>query len=113
MKKEYSGTDGNIGFISSWESTIKGVGKGSQEIKNFISGERIDILVRFIKPFPGVANVSFTTESISLQETNVIWSFQSRMKYPSNLLLLILSMDKMIGNDLETGLINLKSILEK
>jgi hypothetical protein len=113
MKKEYSGTDGKVGFIATWDSTIKGVGKGEQEIKNIIPGERIDLIVRFIKPMPGYAHTCFITESLSLQETNVKWGFDSQMKYPLNIGLLFMDMDKSIGDDLETGLSNLKRILEK
>jgi hypothetical protein len=35
------------------------------------------------------------------------------MPYPMNLMLLCMNMDKMIGKDLETGLTNLKGVLEK
>lgn len=113
MKKEYTGTDGKVGFIATWDSTIKGVGKGEQEIKNIIPGERIDLIIRFIKPFPGLAHTCFITESLSLQETNVKWGFDSQMKYPLNIMLLFMNMDKSIGEDFETGLSNLKRILEK
>ena len=39
MKKEYRGTDGTVGFISAWNSKIKDVGKGEQEIKKIVDGE--------------------------------------------------------------------------
>src|SRR5436853_2020024 len=42
MKKEYKGTDGTVGFIYSWDSENKEVGKGEQEIVNIKDGERID-----------------------------------------------------------------------
>jgi hypothetical protein len=113
MGKEYTGTDGKVGFIAEWDSSIKGVGKGEQEIKNIIPGERIDLTIRFIKPFPGIAYTCFITESLSFQETNVKWGFDSQIKYPMNLTLLFMNMDRSIGEDIETGLINLKRILEK
>jgi hypothetical protein len=43
----------------------------------------------------------------------VAWGFESKMKYPMNLMLLFMSMEKMVGNDLGTSLMNLKNILEK
>lgn len=113
MMMDYTGTDGKVGFVASWDSSIKGVGKGEQEIKNIIPGERIDLIIRFIKPMPGYAHSCFITESLSLQETNVKWGFDSQLKYPMNLLLLFMNMEKSIGEDLETGLSNLKRILEK
>jgi hypothetical protein len=35
------------------------------------------------------------------------------MKYPSNLTMLFMNMEKMVGGDLEKGLQNLKILLEK
>lgn len=113
MKKEYRGTDGAVGFISAWESTNKKVGKGEQEIAAIIEGERIDFNLRFIKPFPGEAKAYMSTESIDENKTLVRWGLESGMKYPLNIMLLFMNMDKMMGNDLETGLANLKAILEK
>jgi len=112
MKKEYRGTDGTVGFVSAWESDNKKVGKGEQEIKGIIDGERIDYELRFIEPFAGVANASLITESLDENRTRVIWHFDSRMKYPMNFMLLFMNMSKMIGNDLSTGLANLKNVLE-
>ena len=51
MKKNYTGTDGTVGFISAWESTNDNVGVGEQEIKKITQCERIDIEIRFKKPF--------------------------------------------------------------
>ena len=70
-------------------------------------------MVRFIKPLPGFAYTCFITESLSLQETSVKWTFDSQMKYPMNILLLSINMERSIGEDLEAGLSNLKRILEK
>jgi hypothetical protein len=113
MKKYFRGTDGNPGFVSGWESTNKKVGKGEQEIKDVTDGEKIDYEIRFIEPFAGIARASMETDSLSPDETRVTWQFDSRMKYPMNLMLLFMNMDKMVGNDLEKGLVNLKQVLEK
>ena len=113
MKKEFRGVDGRIGFISTWDSEQKNVGKGEQEIIKITEGEQIDFEIRFIKPFAGVAAAFLATRSLSEKETHVRWGFNSKMNYPMNIMLLFMNMDKMIGNDLSTGLANLKSILEK
>ena len=47
MKKNYTGTDGTVGFISAWESTNDNVGVGEQAIKKIPQCERIDIEIRF------------------------------------------------------------------
>ena len=45
--------------------------------------------------------------------TTVKWSFDSRMSYPMNMMLLFINMDKMLGKDMEESLGNLKRVLEK
>jgi hypothetical protein len=112
MKKYYRGIDGNPGFVSGWESTNKKVGKGEQEIKKVTEGENIDYEIRFIEPFAGIARASMQTDSVTPAETRVTWQFDSRMNYPMNLMLLFMNMEKMVGNDLSTGLNNLKQVLE-
>ncbi|MFA5328739.1 MAG: SRPBCC family protein [Prolixibacteraceae bacterium] len=113
MKKSFTGTDGTVGFISAWESADRNVGKGEQEIRKIVAGERIDFELRFIKPFAGIANAFMTTESLTENLTKIRWGFDSKMNYPMNLMLLFMKMDKMIGNDFESGLTKLKNILEK
>jgi len=112
MRKSYSGTDGIIGFVSAWESSMKGVGKGEQEITGITEGEKIDYQIRFIKPFEGRANAYITTMTMSANQTLVTWGFTSSMKYPTNLMLLFMDMEKAIGKDFETGLKNLKDVFE-
>jgi len=113
MTKEYRGIDGTVGFISAWESKDKNVGKGEQEIRKIKEGEQIDFEIRFIKPFAGIAQAYLSTDSLSDQVTLVKWGFTSKMAYPMNLMLLVMKMEKMIENDLQTGLQNLKKLLEK
>jgi hypothetical protein len=113
MKQEYKGTDGLAGFVSAWESDKKDVGKGEQTIVSITEGERIDYALHFIEPFEGRADAYMTTEPVSETQTNVKWGFSSKMNYPMNIMLLIMDMEKAIGNDFSTGLANLKVLLEK
>jgi hypothetical protein len=113
MKKTFTGVDGTVGAISAWESNDENVGVGEQEIKKITEGDRIDFELRFKTPFEATEEAYMTTESISSTETKVKWGFNGEMDYPMNLMLPFLQMDKVIGNDLQTGLDNLKVILEK
>ncbi len=113
MKKDYKGNDGTVGFVSAWDSEDKHVGKGEQEIKNMKDGERLDFELRFMKPFEATDNAYMTTESAGENQTKVKWGFNGKMPYPMNLMLLFMNMDKMLGKDLEDGLTNLKTVLEK
>lgn len=113
MKKSYRGTDGEVGFVSAWESDNPDVGKGEQEIVGINEGERIDYELRFFEPFESKEPAYMTTESLGPDQTRVTWGFNGHMDYPMNLMLLFMDFEEMIGNDLETGLKNLKMELEK
>ncbi len=113
MKTEFNGTDGSSGFISAWDSKKKEVGKGEQEILKVTEGEKVEYEIRFLKPFESTSSASMTTTSVSDNQTKIQWEFSAKMKYPMNLMLLFMNMEKMIGRDLETGLQNLKGILER
>jgi len=107
----YTGVDGTVGFVSAWEGN-KEVGKGEQEIVSITEGERVDLALRFFEPFQSTANVYFTTESLSENETLVKWGMSGKMPFPMNLFMLFMNMEKAIGKDYEEGLANLKLILE-
>ncbi|MEO6731045.1 MAG: SRPBCC family protein [Ferruginibacter sp.] len=113
MKKEYRGVDGTVGFVSAWDSKLDDVGKGEQEIKKINEGQKMDFELRFIKPFEAKDDAYMITETAGNNQTKVKWGFNGRMNYPTNLFLLFMNMDKMLGKDLEVGLLNLKNILEK
>lgn len=113
MKKEFRGTDGTVGFVYSWDSENKNVGKGEQKVSSIVEGERIDFNLLFIKPFEGIATANMSTDSVSENNTKVKWGFKSSMPYPMNTMLLFMNMEEMLGKDLEIGLDNLKTVLEK
>ena len=112
MKKTYSGIDGEPGFVSAWESQNPEVGKGEQEIIKIVDDQTIDFELRFLEPFASTAQAYMTTDSVNENQTSIKWGFKGDMQYPFNLMLLFMNMDQMISNDLETGLANLKAILE-
>jgi hypothetical protein len=112
IKNEYNGTDGEPGFVNSWSGNKK-VGIGEQEIKGIIDGRSLITELRFIKPFESVAKATMTTEAIDAGSTKVTWGFESTMKYPMNVMKVLMNLDKAIGDDFTTGLSNLKKVLEK
>ena len=113
MKKSFQGEDGTLGAISSWDSQLKDVGMGEQEIMKISDGERIDYELRFFKPFKATNFADFTFEAVSETETNVKWGFSGKMQYPMNMFLLIRDMEGMLGKDLQEGLNKLKAVVEK
>lgn len=113
MKKTYRGTDGTVGFVSAWESKKDDVGTGEQEIKKIDEGKRIDYELRFLKPFEATSPAYLAFDDAGNAQTKVSWGMSGKMSYPMNIMLLFMDMEKMIGKDFETGLANLKGLLEK
>lgn len=113
MKREFKGTDGTVGFVSIWDSENKEVGKGEQEIMSITEGERINMKLRFKVPFEVQDDAYFITEAVGENQTKTKWGFTGALPYPFNLMCLFMDMDKMVGKDLEEGLMNLRTVLEK
>jgi hypothetical protein len=110
MKKEFRGTDGTIGFIYAWDGNDK-AGKGEQEIKNLTEGEKIEMEIRFEKPFKGIAHTRMSTEGVGKNQTKIVWSMEGRNNYPMNLMNLFVG--NLLGKDIDISLRTLKGILEK
>lgn len=111
MTKTFTGTDGTVGFIYGWEGNRQ-AGQGEQEIKGITPNARVDMELRFVKPMPGIAQAYITTTAITESQTQVTWGMSSGMKYPMNIMLTLLNLEKMLGKDLEISLRMLKEQIE-
>ena len=111
MKKSYQGVDGTVGFRYAWDSPVKNVGAGEQEITNIVEGKSIDYAIKFSRPMQNTGKSSFRITVSGDDSTSVAWIFDSPTKFPISLFSLIFK--RMLGKDLEKSLTNLKSILEK
>ena len=112
VKLSYNGNDGEVGFVSAWESSVEDVGVGEQEIKKITNNE-IDTELRFKKPFESTSQAYMILDEASPTQTKVKWGFTGSFPKPLNLLLLTMDIDKEVGKDFNEGLTNLKAILEK
>ena len=110
MQKSFRGTDGTVGFVYGWNGNDQ-AGEGEQEIISLTEGERMEVEIRFKRPFKGIAHAPFTTETVGPYQTKVKWGMTGGNPYPFNLMHLFT--DKLLGKDLEISLGNLKQILEK
>jgi hypothetical protein len=113
MKASFSGTDGMAGFVSYWDSKNKSVGKGSQTITRIVEGDSMYTHLRFEVPFEAEDDSYMSTKYIDDNHTKVTWGFKGEFPYPMNIMKLFINMEEMIGNDFNTGLQNLKSLLEQ
>ncbi len=111
VQMTYSWVDGTVGFVSAWVSNDKNVGVGEQEIKSMTEGEKIDVEIRFKKPFASVASASMVLTSISDTETLVTDTYYGDAAFPMNLITFLFVWG--VKKDMQKNLDNLKIILEK
>lgn len=110
MKRTYAGAAAGTGAIYSWAGN-NDVGEGRMTITESRPDERILIKLEFTKPFAAVN----TTEFVFIPEGNqtvVTWSMAGENNFLSKAVSLFMSMDKMVGDQFEQGLANMKALVE-
>jgi hypothetical protein len=109
----YTGEDGTVGFAAAWKSDLDSVGSGEEEIIALEEGKRIGFALRFKEPFESQASSEMLFASTDSTTTQLTWNFNGNMAYPFNVMQLFISMEDMLGSDIQEGLNNMKAILEK
>ena len=109
----YKGEDGTIGFVAAWKSELDSVGSGEEEIVALEADKRIGFALRFKEPFESEATSEMLFSAPDSSTTQLAWNFRGEMSYPFNVMQLFISMEEMLGKDIEEGLQNMKAILEK
>ena len=87
MKQEYFGIDGEVGFIARWEGNSD-VGIGEQEITNIIENKRIEVALRFYKPWKSISNSCTIIEDLGKMQTKVTCGFYGENKFHVNVFML-------------------------
>jgi uncharacterized protein YndB with AHSA1/START domain len=111
MKRSFSGSQYGKGAVYAWDGD-KNVGQGRMEITDTSAPSRIVIKLDFFKPFEG-HNVAEFTMIPQGDATNVTWAMYGPSPFIGKIMHVFFNMDRMIGNDFEEGLANLKSLAER
>ncbi|MEH0194803.1 SRPBCC family protein [Caulobacter sp. CCNWLY153] len=109
LQRTYGGAERGVGATYAWAG--KKAGAGRMRIASATSRE-VAIALDFEKPFRASNTAAFTAEPVG-DSTRVTWVMSGPAPYVSRLMGLVFNMDKMIGRDFETGLSNLKSVVER
>lgn len=110
MTPEIVGTDGTVGVIQKWNSKNENVGEGEQQI-TALTPDRMDVDLRFKRPFEGEAKAANIFKAVSDNETQIIMEFYSNESYPMNLPSYLFGR-KFIEDASRQNLQNVKRILE-
>jgi len=108
VKITYEGQDGTVGAVYHWVGNSD-VGEGVQTISKIEQPNSFSTHIHFIKPMDGEsdANINLANEGTG---TKVTWSLDGKDPYPMNVM--VLFMDKFIGDQYSKGLNKLKTLCE-
>lgn len=112
LKGTYGGPDAGPGASYAWAGDKIGVGQ--MTIIENAAPTRVTMKLDFIKPFEAhnTADFTLTPAADASGATDVTWAMHGPSPYVSKLMEVFVSMDKMVGNDFESGLNDLKTLAE-
>jgi hypothetical protein len=110
MKKTYEGPEKGAGAVYSWVGNDK-VGEGRMTLLEGKSPERIAIKLEFFKPFAATNQSEFLLKPAD-GGVSVTWAMTGKHNFTMKAFSLFTNMDKLVGNDFEKGLADLKRIAE-
>jgi carbon monoxide dehydrogenase subunit G len=87
------------------------VGEGSMTIVESEPNDHVRIKLDFIKPFAGTNDVLMKIEPKG-DETQLTWSMAGEMNFITKAVGMFMDCDKMIGDQFDKGLANMKGIVE-
>jgi uncharacterized protein YndB with AHSA1/START domain len=111
MKRALSGAAAGKGAVYAWEGD-RNVGKGRIEIAETSPPNKITIRLDMLEPIDARNIVEFTLVP-SGGATSVTWAMNGEVPYMAKIAHVIFDMDRMVGQDFEAGLANLKAIAER
>lgn len=109
-KSSYAGAPEGVGASMSWAGNMQ-VGEGTMTITKSQPSESIEFKLDFLKPMEGTNIAEFTFKPEGNQ-TNVTWTMSGKRNFIAKAMGLIFNCEKMVGEQFEKGLGNLKAIVE-
>jgi hypothetical protein len=110
LKGSYSGAASGKGAAYAFEGN-KDVGRGSLEIIDSVPASEVRMSLHMLAPMEARNVVEFSLKPDG-QATRVTWSMQGPMPFVAKIFGIFCDMDGMIGKEFESGLANLKAIVE-
>ena len=111
MKRTFSGPESGKGATYDFDGN-KEVGKGRLEIIEAEPPSKVVLTLDMIEPMKGHNTVEYTLVPKG-DRTEVTWSMHGKNSYLGKIISTFVNIDKMVGKDFQTGLANLKTLVEK
>jgi len=114
MKRTYEGPPAGAGTSYTWVGNRE-VGEGRMTIVESHPSDLIRVKLEFVKPFAGTSVAEFTFKPEGTPEgdrTVVTWSMTGDKNFIAKAIHLVMSMDRMIGDQFDKGLAAMKTVAE-
>ncbi|MCB9655998.1 MAG: SRPBCC family protein [Deltaproteobacteria bacterium] len=112
MKQTFEGAERGLGAQYAWAGNNQ-VGEGRMTIVDEKPGERIDIKLEFLKPWPSTSQATYLLAAKGAESVEVTWRMTGHNDFMGKLMSVVMDMDKMVGGDFERGLAALSDQLKK
>jgi hypothetical protein len=106
----FEGPEAGQGAAMTWAGNDK-VGEGKMTLIESRPNEAIKLKVDFVKPFEGTSTSEFAFKPEG-DQTTVTWSMSGHRNFIAKAFCLVMNGEKMIGDDLQKGLAQLKTVAE-
>ncbi len=108
-KSTFDGPVSGVGSSMAWAGNNE-VGEGKMTITESVPDERIGMRLEFIKPFEATSTTEFTFKPDG-DSTRVTWTMDGTNNFMGKAISLVINCDKMLGDQFEEGLANLKGVV--
>jgi hypothetical protein len=106
----FEGPESGQGAAMTWAGNDK-VGEGKMTVVESQPNDAVKLKVDFVKPFEGTSNSDFGFKPEG-DQTAVTWTMSAHHNFLEKAFCLVMNGKKMIGDDMEKGLAQLKSLAE-
>jgi len=110
-KNSFEGPSEGEGAIFRWSGNDE-VGEGKMTIIESRPGELVKIKLDFVKPFEGTATAEYTFQPQG-DQTAVTWAMYGKNDFVGKAVSLFMDCEKMVGDQFDQGLANMKAVVEK
>jgi uncharacterized protein YndB with AHSA1/START domain len=110
-KVAFEGPEPGQGAAMAWSGNDK-VGEGKMTIVESRPDDLVKLKVDFVKPFEGTSNSEFGFKP-EADKTAVTWAMSAHHSFLEKAMCLVMNGKKMIGDDMEKGLAQMKAVVEQ
>lgn len=109
-KASFAGPESGKGAMFAWSGNNE-VGEGRMTLTESRPAEAVKIKTDFVKPFVGTSYSDFSLKPEG-GATSVSWTISGQNDFIAKAICLFVSMDKVLGGEMEKGLASMKALVE-